>query len=553
MQKNTKIVLPDTVRVIEGFRDTGYTFDSSIADIIDNSIGPGNAQNISVTVSLDGDSSAMVRIVDDGVGMSSERLENAMRYGAERQSNMNSLSKFGLGLKTASTQFCRRLVVLTNSLDSLEGAYAAAWDLDRVAETGTWSLEIGPVDVQESLVLDEVFEELSELAGVSVECGTAVVWEKVDRLLKTQSGADAKNKSLAIKRLAKGLSQHLRMVFQRFLDHKDERARNIQIFLNGEKLSPWDPFIENSGGDLVKTNTFTFDTPYGGQHAATLRAFIIPRKDEIEDLDVWKEARVSLDKQGIYLYRENRLIDGPSWLGTGAPETHVNNLRIELSFHAQLDPIFGVGIKKSGVHIDEQLVEALSDMLQPIRREADKRSRTGRAKKSSDGFQQKRPTEVTLGRVKPMLKVPSVTKNIDGSIELNNKSGKVPVVGKDGKPSGVVNFTVEDEFADMNVVRRESLENAVLWDMSLSTNDILQVELNTGHDWYQKAYIPIANNSNVSQAIEYLFYALAQAELDSTNEALQEMFEEFRVDVSRNLKKLVKDLPYPKELDSDLQ
>lgn len=53
----------------------------------------------------------------------------------------------------------------------------------------------------------------------------------------------------------------------------------------------------------------------------------------------------------------------------------------------------------------------------------------------------------------------------------------------------------------------------------------------------------------MAQAIEFLFYAMAQAELDATNADSQEMFEEIRVDISRNLRKLVKDLPSPKTPD----
>lgn len=545
MPAETKIVLPDTARIIEGFRDTGYTFEASIADIVDNSIGPGCAQNVAVTVGLDPAGQPVVEVVDDGVGMDLDGLENAMRYGADRQLNPNSLSKFGLGLKTASTQFARRLLVVSRPATN-ETAFAAAWDLDNVIQAGQWVLEHGAADAVEDDMLENALSELSSFSdGGSPSGGTLVAWEKIDRLLKTRGGKEAKNRPLAMKRSEAILRDHLRMVFQRFLDPKDTRARNVNIYLNGQRLHAWDPFAEALCGDPVRVREFKFEDSQGQQHSALLRAFILPRKDEVEDLQSWQEARVSLERQGIYLYREGRLIDGPSWLGTGAAETHINNLRVELSFDAQLDPIFGVGIKKSGVHIDDALIEQLTEILSPLRREANKRSRAGNAKVAANGGAATRPTEVTLGRLKAKLAIPSVSKNADGTVVLVNKTGDVPVIGPDGQPSGIVNVTVEDEFASMNVVRRESLKDGVLWDMSLSTNDILQVELNTGHEWYQKAYLPVASNSTIVQAIEFLFYALAQAELDNTNADSQEMFEEVRVDVSRNLRKLVKDLPQP--------
>lgn len=550
MAKNTKIVLPDTTRVIEGFRDTGYTFEASIADIVDNSIGAGGAQNVSIRIGLDTENEPVVEVADDGIGMGLDGLENAMRYGADKQDNPNSLSKFGLGLKTASTQFCRRLVVVSRPLDA-EQSYAAAWDLDTVLETGNWILEHDVADNVESAALDDALDELCSLADSEPGSGTLIIWNKIDRLLRTRNGKEAKSRTTAMKRSEATVREHLRMVFQRFIDHDDNRARNVNIYLNGQKLLAWDPFAESAGGDMVKQQRFTFQISEGEPHTALMRAFILPRKDEVEDLPAWHEAGISLVRQGIYLYREGRLIDGPSWLGTGASETHINNLRIELSFDAQLDPVFGVGIKKSGVHIDETLIEQLTDILAPLRREADKRSRAGNAKTAAGGFTVTRPTEVTLGRLKGTLALPTITEDPDGAVVMVNKTGNVRVIGADGTPSGIINVTVEDEFASMNVVRRESLKDGVLWDMSLSTNNILQVELNTGHDWYQKAYLPVASNSTMAQAIEFLFYAIAQAELDATNSDSQEMLEEIRVDISRNLRKLVKDLPSPKVPDDD--
>jgi hypothetical protein len=43
--------------------------------------------------------------------------------------------------------------------------------------------------------------------------------------------------------------------------------------------------------------------------------------------------------------------------------------------------------------------------------------------------------------------------------------------------------------------------------------------------------------------LDYLLWALAQAELNNINQGNTEAFEEFRIEVSRNLKKLVADLP----------
>ncbi len=550
MPKKLKEVPPDTTRIVEGLRETGYTFKAAIADIIDNSLGVGAAETVMVSTGINAAGDPMVSVADDGCGMDLDGLENAMRYGAARQTDPNSLSKFGLGLKTASTGFCKRLVVVSRTAEMTQGG-AAAWDIDEITKAQKWILEHDAADDLQQEALTLALDDLAVWSGREVGSGTLVKWEKVDRLLQTKQGRPAKNADIILKKQVKELSEHLEMVYQRFLDPKDVRERTVKIILNGAELKAWDPFAEGSGGEMMLEKALELTDEAGAKFSAKMRVFILSRKDEMDDEGAWKVMRVSLQRQGIYLYRENRLIDGPGWLGTGASETHINNLRVELSFDAQLDHWFGVGIKKSGVQIDQDLLEMITDVLSPLRREADRRARAGNAKKAATaGNGSKRPTDRTIDRVKGKLQIPGITTTAGGSVIMVNKTGEVPLVGDNGQPTGVIQISVDDDFADMNVVRRASLKDGVLWEGSLSKNNVLQVELNAGHDWYQKAYVPVAANSTMVQALEFLFYALAQAELDSTNSERREIFEDLRIDVSRNLRKLVADLPLP-DVDED--
>jgi signal transduction histidine kinase len=111
MSTQYREVLPDPERVIEGLRDTGYQFETAIADIIDNSIA-ANASVIDVNLAMDYDGNVIVSIADDGCGMDRDELIDAMRYGSRKRSDPSSLGKFGLGLKTASTAYCRKLSVI---------------------------------------------------------------------------------------------------------------------------------------------------------------------------------------------------------------------------------------------------------------------------------------------------------------------------------------------------------------------------------------------------------------------------------------------------------
>ena len=68
--------------LIESTRAIGYTLESAIADIVDNSISAG-ASLTDIFFFPIGD--AYIAILDDGHGMNSTELENAMRYGVKAQ------------------------------------------------------------------------------------------------------------------------------------------------------------------------------------------------------------------------------------------------------------------------------------------------------------------------------------------------------------------------------------------------------------------------------------------------------------------------------------
>ncbi len=71
-------LLPDPIRMVEGLRDTGYQFNTAVADVIDNSIAAGATMvDVRLEMNLLGD--VVLGIYDDGIGMDRDGLINAMR------------------------------------------------------------------------------------------------------------------------------------------------------------------------------------------------------------------------------------------------------------------------------------------------------------------------------------------------------------------------------------------------------------------------------------------------------------------------------------------
>ena len=111
-------VLPDPISLIESMRAVGYSVEAAIADLIDNSL---SAEATKISVAYDGVSQPFVAILDNGVGMSSSEITEAMRHGKNPNDprEKSDLGRFGLGLKTASLSQCRKLTVVSKKMGKL--------------------------------------------------------------------------------------------------------------------------------------------------------------------------------------------------------------------------------------------------------------------------------------------------------------------------------------------------------------------------------------------------------------------------------------------------
>src|SRR6266542_775915 len=123
-------VIPSARRLIKSLRDLGYDFASAVADLVDNSVS-AQATLVAIDVEFEGDDS-WVRIAENGIGMTTAELKEAMRYGADRDYGDDDLGKFGLGLKTASMSQCQRLSVASRVNENRADIAAFCWDLDHI-------------------------------------------------------------------------------------------------------------------------------------------------------------------------------------------------------------------------------------------------------------------------------------------------------------------------------------------------------------------------------------------------------------------------------------
>lgn len=521
-------LLPDPERVIVGLRDTGYEFSTAVADIVDNSIA-ANATQVQLFLAADLNGQIRLLIADDGEGMGREGLINAMQYGSKVRQNAASLGKYGLGLKTASTAFCKRLSVISRA-DGATPALMATWDLYHVAKVNKWSLLLT------ENCDDEALELLDRIAPDKP--GTVVLWEKVDRLMKDYANPTGMPAKKALKAREDSLRHHLAMVYQRFLDPSDSRAQNVSIELNGKAVTPWDPF-QRGHAELVAEQVIPTELSDGRSAEFTVRAYILPRREEFPDDKLASAALLSNERQGIYIYRENRLIHDADWLGLYQKEPHLTLLRVEFSFDHTLDDAFHLDIKKSQIILNDDLAKWLqTEFLPAPRREANRRSREGQQKvisKKGEGAHDTsnnniRNREAAAGG-------PQVSVGDAGT-------GEAIVHNKHGTTRLKLTITSAKRPGEVFVQPVDGITNGLLFQPAL-IEQYRAVQLNTSHPYYHKVYVPNLNHSVTMQGLDSLMWALAVAELSTVQDSTAATFRDMRYEISRILEKLVDTLPEP--------
>lgn len=336
---------PHAASLIEGLRDIGYSLESAISDIIDNSITAG-ARNIEILTEASGDE-PMIAIVDDGCGMTEEELIAAMRPGSRSpldSRDESELGRFGLGLKTASFSQCRRLTVVSRRSGRTS---AAIWDLDDVAARNEWVVQV-PDDSSGVPTVDRLGST-----------GTLVVWQKLDRLTGGVMSNAAKRAEVINRRIAE-TERHLRLVFHRFM----EDSRPLRIRLNGRLLKPLDPFAHENPA-TIRDPEETLALTNG---LMRIQSFTLPHHKQMSKVD-WEDIagpEGHLKSQGFYLYRGRRLILHGTWFGLCRQSELTKLSRVRIDIPNSMDSDWKIDVKKSSAQLPPIVRDRLRKVIERI-------------------------------------------------------------------------------------------------------------------------------------------------------------------------------------------
>ena len=530
-------VLPDAPRTLNGIANQGYTPQTAIADILDNSISAGATEiDIFYLVQLDG--STIVQIVDNGVGMNLETLRAAMQIGSSSALAKSDLSVYGIGMKAASMSFSRKFTVVTR--ESGGDILQASWDMDEQAEQ-PWTIEIGQA-LSENVKL---FEE--KIPGGH---GTIISWDKADFSSAIHDTRVFRGrKKTGDRGLAQTIQEYLSMVFHRFLDGEAEEYRKLTIRFNSEELLPWNPVnedflspnwrpIEDKFSLDIETEDGLVVVPY------VMKTYVILRKDESSQ-DLLSRSKYGMKTQGIYPYRSNRLLQNPEWLDTLTFHPDLNALRVVLEVDPRMDHILRTDMKKSGLQLSSEMWEQMKPKLDQystqLKNQHKAKKSALRAKVNTTNLHDQ--SNAAINDAMPSLDPAVPTIQSDGTVAIHTMFGDSVTELASISPALIS--------PDARISPSADLDGGVLFEPVLQGSDPV-ILLNKSHPFYQKIYLGVYQVPLAIQGFDFLLYALAHAELLTRTDRMKEQFRRMRMEMSEALRQFVVDLEEPRDFDEDI-
>ena len=436
-----------------------YNLEQVVADLVDNSIDAG-AENVWVIYNeeeYNNHNSFYVAVIDDGKGIPDDRISSVMDFGAPRDYDELELGKFGVGMKSSSLSQAKEVTLLSKTNGGPINLRRLSSEV--VMELDKWTLI---PKLRDHMDTDAISIAKGELAGL--DSGSVVVLEDMHKLKHRIGDNERREEYLNLE--YGHIRDYLGLVFERYIEGTEltrsdgsKEKRKMNLYFNGKtdahKIEKLDPFCremkdETVTGTLSKTIPLELDD---GSiiHNLEVTIWITPnhndRGQEYDDrMDRAARFLGISELQGIYIYRNDRLIDFPGWKKILKHEPGATCVRWELHFPPSLDEVFQLDPSKREVQLPRPLFDAMGKISRtPYKwHPDDPKSKNHRARgKDRQGAKDKpkvvttsTPTSTSPTTTTPTTTTPTTTPTKSGGYSPPTALTNVKIKKLDGSITG---------------------------------------------------------------------------------------------------------------------
>jgi len=166
---------------------------------------------------------------------------------------------------------------------------------------------------------------------------------------------DCQGISYQISKLCADLTDYIQLYFHRFLN------KGIRLKLNGTAIFGMDPFMKK----LVGYQEGPRNELRSKKGSIVIQSHVLPRISSLtkKQLAEYKGAKYISQHQGLYIYRDERLILAGGWFGIGNMSELSNLVRIQIDIPSELDKEWETDVKKSQLKIPLKVRQVLKRIL----------------------------------------------------------------------------------------------------------------------------------------------------------------------------------------------
>jgi hypothetical protein len=505
--------VPSAARLAVAIAGYPYSIRTAVLDITDNAVENG-ATRIAVLLNDTGDFKDAVVVADNGTGVLPEILDEVLRpgsYTADRYSE-NSLSRYGIGLKGAGLAIGQRITVLTKcSGGTLQ---RRAIDAETIKKADKWIQETRNPNEKERNYFEWAMSQLGTENGITT--GTVILIERLN--------IRSRDRTRILREIIRACGE----TYARFLSQNIPEENRVRIKVDSTEISAVDPLHRENQKRTVLYDRQEIKLEDGS--VLFFSAVALPHPKQLEP-ELTKQYRYTQENQGIYVYRNNRLIAGGQTFDFFDKDGHLNALRAELVYGTDADHHVLVDVAKSTIMLSQELTNRLQECVSNCTKTANVLWRE---------FDVITPEDIK-GLFDESNRLIASRAKLLAKKRVTPKNGKVTAkkpMATPAKPT--VNGDTKEEAPYLVPV--DSLPDGVLyrpiWNGQTET---VVVEVNLSHA-FSKAVFSVSPEEakkkiprKATTAVQQLIYILGSTEYAFDDKETEVLFEQFRKHASLNL------------------
>lgn len=525
-------------RLCYGLSRIGYTPTSAICDIVDNAVA-ANAKNIHVkilkeNIHFEDNRKNNVKeyiIVDDGNGMIYEKMINALSLGSSNLEYADdTLSKFGLGLKSAAFSQGERIELISSTGDGEECKLVV--DLRKIG--------------------NDYYCEKVDLAKND--------YELISKYFKDNKGTIVRISNIrkenhpSVKKTIEELKYKLGVIYYYFM------IEGLNIYLGEEKIEPFDVLFTKEAevnGNLDEFNwdgksvkwikrieEVTLDSESNVKGYIEVTQLPYPPIFEAEKLGTKKEIRdkyrIGAGNYGYYVYRNKRLISWSEGFGGIIPQDQeFYAFRGRILINSTADECFNIDVKKAHIKLSDDAYNTLEDLSDEYKRKSKKAWKA--AKSLVDQINGQDPNNLaneiadriiipeslpgdafptTSTEIERNRRDKEIQENLKEKMKNQTKARMKEENGEDVSDEDINSDEIEKTIKgdDVNkgndrIFRVHSIDDNLLWEPYYDAEIGLSVRINRSHRFARVIFEDNASNVDLQILFELLTLQFANAEI----------------------------------------